>query len=121
VIAAGAALDNSGLPVPQQLGAGPADLWMHVTITPAMMPYLVLTPIEATKVVLLERDGVPVHLTRGREASTEPGAYDLLHAGSGYLVFPIPPTDALGLAYGTAGSPVHPLELWLLAGPSAVR
>jgi hypothetical protein len=116
---AAAALD-ADVTVPRQLGAGPDDLWVHHTLEVADLVNLVRTHIPATKLVLLERDGIPVYLTFGRPASSHKGSYDLLHPGSGTLVFAIPPTTDLGLMYGD-GAPTNPLELWLLAGPSAVR
>lgn len=107
--------------LPRQLGAGADDLWQHHTLEAADLVNLVRTHIAATKLVLLERDNLPVFLTFGREASTAKGAYDLLHPGAGTLVFAIPPTTELGLTYAAGAAPTNPLELWLLAGPSAVR
>lgn len=117
---AGAAA-NPGLPHPQQLGAGTLDLWRHVTLVPASLPRMVRSEVAATKLVLLEQDFERVYVTLGREASSEPGTYDLVHPGGGFLTFAIPPTTELGVMYAAGASPTLPLELWLLAGPSAVR
>lgn len=119
-------LQDTDVTYPNQVGAGANDVWDHVTLRAADLPTMVRGPIAVTKLVLLERDGVAVYITFGRDAATQDGAYDLLHPGLGLLEMPIPPTTEIGIMYDPAGDadgnpPTRPLELYMLAGASAVR
>lgn len=95
-----------------------ADLWEAETVTTSATGAVrVDFARPATKIEILEREGIVHYIGLGRQPTTQ--SYDLLHPGNGELSKRIKPTGTIFIL--AASAPTLPVEVLALAGDYVER
>lgn len=103
----------------EQLDAGDADLWEHRGLGGGDFPAVIALTTPATRLVVFNPQSTAIYIGLGHTPSSSAGGYDLIHPGSGFLVFNVPPTTRFELV--AAAALAKPVDVWLFAGSFAAR